>query len=98
MFCDCGAAKSSVINSRPVDNYIKRQRRCDSCGASFHTKEERVFEKVKLGRPAKPRPVPDARGLYTLPDAVAIKMKKVEARRKNEDRVSSYYIEDEYDY
>lgn len=43
------------------------------------------------------RPVPDARGLYTPAAAVSLKMQKVVARRKNEDRVSSYYIEDDYE-
>lgn len=101
MFCDCGSAKSSVINSRPIDNYVKRQRRCNSCGASFYTKEERVHEKVKRGRPPKLKPVmpvPDERGLYTPEGAVSLKMSKTLTRRKNEDRVSSYYIEDDYDY
>ena len=91
MFCDCGATKSSVINSRPTGNYIKRQRRCASCGASFYTKEERIIKTPKL------TPVPDTRGLYTPEAAVSLKMQKVVTRRKNEDRVSSYYIEDDYE-
>jgi hypothetical protein len=43
-------------------------------------------------------PVPDARGIYTPEAAVSLKMQKVVTRRRNEDRVSSYYIEDDYDH
>ena len=47
---------------------------------------------------AKPVIYPDERGLYQPKDVPAIKMKKVEVRRNNEDRkmrVPSYFIEDE---
>ena len=46
-------------------------------------------------------PKPDKKGLYTKQDAAAVKKIKVETRRKNEDRknrVSSYFIEDDFDY
>jgi hypothetical protein len=48
----------------------------------------------------KPVIYPDARGLYQPKDVPAIKMQKVEVRRKNEDRkmrVSNYFIEDDYE-
>jgi transcriptional regulator NrdR family protein len=35
---DCGG-ESSVKDSRPVQNTIRRRRRCDSCGASWTTFE-----------------------------------------------------------
>jgi hypothetical protein len=50
-----------------------------------------------VGRPAKQKPVPDARGIYTPEAAVSLKMSKTLIRRRNEDRVASYYIEDEYE-
>jgi hypothetical protein len=43
----------------------------------------------------KPVPLPDERGLYKQPDVATLKMRSVENRRKNEDRVPSYFIEDE---
>jgi hypothetical protein len=51
-----------------------------------------VTEKIK----------PDARGIYTKPDAAKLKQAKVETRRRIEDRVvrkeyvPSYFIEDDY--
>jgi hypothetical protein len=54
-------------------------------------------------RTPKAVPKPDDRGLYaTEKDVAAVKMSKVEVRRKNEDirnkdRVPSYFIEEEDD-
>jgi hypothetical protein len=45
-----------------------------------------VTEKIK----------PDARGLYTKPAVAQINKAKVEIRRRIEDRVPSYFIEDDY--
>ncbi len=45
-----------------------------------------VTEKIK----------PDARGLYSKPDVAKINKAKVEIRRRLEDRVPSYFIEDDY--
>jgi hypothetical protein len=59
---------------------------------------ETILGSVPRGRPPKLKPVPDERGLYTPEGAMSLKMQKVIARRKNEDRVSSYYIEDDYDH
>lgn len=96
MQCPKCSASSSVSTTVQLDKEVKRHRKCKACGSNFVTIES-VIEYVPVGRPAKPKPVPDARGLYTRPDAVTLKMQKVEVRRKNEDRVSSYYIEDEYE-
>lgn len=96
MQCPKCNAGSSVSTTVQLDKEVKRHRKCKACGSNFVTIES-VIEYVPVGRPAKPKPVPDARGLYTRPDAVALKMQKVEVRRKNEDRVSSYYIEDDYE-
>jgi hypothetical protein len=62
------------------------------CNKLIYTLEKEVPPPEK-----KPVPLPDERGLYKKPDAVALKMRKVENRRKNEDRVPSYFIEDDYD-
>jgi hypothetical protein len=43
------------------------------------------------------QPQPDERGLYTPEAAVSLKMNKTLVRRRNEDRVSSHYIEDDYE-
>jgi hypothetical protein len=46
----------------------------------------------------KPKPKPDAKGLYSAPAAKELKAQKVDVRRKNEDRkskVPSYFIEEE---
>lgn len=96
MFCDCGSNDSAVINTRHVENGIKRQRRCQACSKSFHTLEtlfvKPVFKESKLEDMQ-----PDERGLYTEEAASAVKMQKVETRRKNEDRVADYFIEDDFD-
>jgi hypothetical protein len=96
MQCPKCNAGSSVFTTVQLDKEVKRHRKCKACGGNFVTIES-VVESAPVGRPAKPKPVPDARGIYTRPDAVALKMQKVEVRRKNEDRVSSYYIEDDYE-
>jgi hypothetical protein len=45
-----------------------------------------VIEKIK----------PDERGIYSKPDVAKINKAKVEIRRRIEDRVPSYFIEDDY--
>jgi hypothetical protein len=69
---------------------VKRRRKCSVCNKLIYTLEKEVPPPIK-----RPVPLPDARGLYKKPDAVALKMRKVENRRKNEDCVPSYFIEDE---
>ena len=77
-----------------------RYRKCGDCGERFQTLET-VIKTRSAGRPrVKPLPV------YTPAEVSKIKAVKVAARRKSEDiqeskqrrsRVSSYFIEDDYD-
>jgi len=97
MQCPKCSASSSVSTTVQLDKEVKRHRKCKACGSNFVTIES-VIEYVPVGRPAKPKPVPDARGIYTPEAVVSLKMSKTLVRRKNEDRVSSCYIEDDYDY
>ena len=94
MFCDCGGRKSSVVNTRNHENAVRRQRKCASCNKNFFTVEIREL----ASNLAPPQPQPDKRGLYTPEAAVSLKMSKTLIRRRNEDRVASYYIEDDYDH
>jgi transcriptional regulator NrdR family protein len=90
MFCECGDKRSAVINTLKIEKGVRRQRRCTGCNKSFYTLEalylKPVTEKIK----------PDSRGIYTPNDAAKIKKAKVEVRRRIEDRVPSYFIEDDY--
>jgi hypothetical protein len=92
---NCNAA-SSVSTTVQLDGEVKRHRKCKECSKRFVTLET-LIESTPVGRPAKQKPVPDARGIYTPAAVVSLKMQKVEVRRRNEDRVSSYYIEDDYE-
>ena len=74
---------------------VKRRRKCSVCNKLIYTLEKEIPPPEK-----KPVPLPDERGLYKPKDVPAIKMQKVEVRRKNEDRkmrVSNYFIEDDYE-
>lgn len=95
MFCDCGSRKSFVVNTRNHENAIRRHRKCTGCNKNFFTVE--IRELVSNLAPPDPQPQPDKRGLYTPEGAVSLKMSKTLTRRKNEDRVSSYFIEDDYE-
>lgn len=90
MFCQCGDKRSCVINTIKTESGIRRQRRCTGCKTNYYTMEtlftKPVIEKVQ----------PDSRGLYTEPDIAKINKAKVEIRRRIEDRVPSYFIEDDY--
>ena len=90
MFCACGNKRSAVINTVKMGKGIRRQRRCTGCNTNFYTMEalyvKPVTEKIK----------PDERGLFTKPDVAKINKEKVEIRRRIEDRVPSYFIEDDY--
>jgi transcriptional regulator NrdR family protein len=90
MFCDCGSRKSSVTTTTRLENSIRRHRKCSDCKKNFFTVETRELV-------SKQEPQPDERGLYTPEAAISLKMSKTLARRRNEDRVSSYYIEDDYE-
>jgi hypothetical protein len=94
MFCDCGGRKSFVTTTTNMENGIRRHRKCASCKKNFFTVESRELASVA---PEPPPPQPDKRGLYTPEGAVSLKMNKTLIRRRNEDRVSSYYIEDDYE-
>jgi len=94
MKCDCGG-KTEVMQTVPVQDTVKRRRKCVDCKKLIHTLEVRatVVEAVEPKPPKPPEPVkPMAAAAKT------IHQKRVEARRKNEDRrnkVPSYYIEDD---
>jgi transcriptional regulator NrdR family protein len=90
MFCSCGSKRSAVINTIKIEAGVRRQRRCTDCDTNFYTIEtlylKPVAEKIK----------PDLRGLYKKDDVAKINRAKVEIRRRIEDRVPSYFIEDDY--
>ena len=91
--CNSGSIVSTTVQ---LDGEVKRHRKCKMCNKRFVTLEA-LIESMPVGRPAKLMPVPDARGIYTPEAAVSLKMQKVVTRRRNEDRVASYYIEDDYE-
>lgn len=88
----CCRSKTPVVQTEITNDGVKRRRKCSVCNKLIYTMEKEVPPPIK-----KPVPLPDERGLYKKPDAVALKMRKVENRRKNEDRVPSYFIEDDYE-
>lgn len=90
MFCECGSRKSFVTTTTKLENSIRRHRKCSDCKKNFYTVETKELA-------SKKKPQPDERGLYTPEAAVSLKMNKTLTRRRNEDRVSSYYIEDDYE-
>lgn len=101
MKCVCGG-ETEVMNTRTIDGYKRRQRKCVLCAQSFYTKEVRISGIEIEPVPTKPKPKPDKRGVYTKKAASEVKQQKVDVRRKLEDmkekktvRVSNYYIEDE---
>ncbi len=98
MQCPKCNAVSSVSTTIQLDKEIKRHRRCKDCSHTFITLETILGSFPPGPKPKLPKPVPDERGIYTPAAAVKLKMQKVEVRRKIEDRVSSYYIEDDYEY
>lgn len=97
MKCDCGG-KTEVVQTMPIQDTIKRRRKCVDCKKLLHTLEVRAEVLDVEPEPPKPKPKPEP----LPPMAKAAKtfnQKRVEARRKNEDarsnRVPSYYIEDD---
>ena len=105
MKCECGG-KSSVTTTKQLSDGVFRRRKCDVCARCFATLES-LASTAGSGRhshdgtPRKPKPVPDARGIYTKTAAAEVKKQKVEARRRAEDRkahIPNYFIEDEEDY
>jgi transcriptional regulator NrdR family protein len=87
MLCDCGG-RTEVVNTRQMEQGVRRQRKCVTCRASFLTTEYRDA----------PKPAPPVVEKPMAKMAAEIHRKKVEARRKNEDRrsyVPNYFIEEE---
>lgn len=69
MKCKCGGT-TTVVNTKQNEDYVRRQRRCSLCRQQFYTAEQFMgFLKE----------------IYTEDEAAAIKRKKVETRRINED-------------
>lgn len=94
MKCDCGG-KTDVVQTMQVQDAIKRRRKCADCKKSMYTLEVRATVLDATPEPVKPKPEP----VKPLAQAAkTIHQKRVEARRKNEDRrnkVPSYFIEDD---
>jgi hypothetical protein len=91
----CCRGKTPVVQTEITKEGVKRRRKCSVCNKLIYTMEKEIPPPEK-----KPVPLPDERGLYQPKDVPKIKMQKVEARRSNEDRkmrVSSYFIEDDYE-
>lgn len=86
-----------MVNTLKMEFGVRRQRRCSDCKTSFYTMETLYSKPVTEKTEPASEPVPDKRGLYTKKDALEIKRKQVETRRKNADRVPSYFIEDDYE-
>lgn len=40
--CKCGSKKTSVVDTRPKQNFVIRRRECGKCGTRFSTQEDRV--------------------------------------------------------
>lgn len=94
MKCKCGG-DTLVLETRTTDGIPKRKRKCSLCGQSFYTQE--IFLEMASGKPGrKPKAPPEPKSMAQK--AAEIHRKRVEVRRKNEDRkprVPSYFIEEE---
>lgn len=85
MKCHCGGSLQ-VIDTRKVREGIRRFRRCRVCGRKYLTLETVIEKAASLETPAPmAAPAPQQ----------TTKQRRVEVRRKLEDRVSRYYIEDD---
>jgi transcriptional regulator NrdR family protein len=94
MKCNCGG-KTEVMQTMPIQDTVKRRRKCVDCKKLMHTLEVRAEVLEMEPEPPKPEPVkPMAKVAKT------IHQKRVDTRRTNEDRrnrVPNYFIEeDEY--
>ena len=87
MLCPHCNGKTTVTTSIKLYDGVKRYRKCVDCKRQFQT-----MESIMTNAPIL-KPVFEKKELFT-PKEVS---KKVNTRRTNEDRVSSYYIEDDYD-
>ena len=105
MKCKCGGNSqvTSTVKQSTLDGVL-RYRKCESCKARFQTLET-VIETRSAGRP--PNLVKfKAPPVYTPAEVSKIKAVQTAVRRKSEDirenqqrrsRVSSYFIEDDFD-
>jgi transcriptional regulator NrdR family protein len=93
MLCLHCNGKSTVVTSIKLYDGVKRYRKCVDCKRQFQTMESIITNVPVL------KPVVEKKELFTQKEVSAAKMKKVNARRANEDRVrvSNYYIEEDYD-
>jgi hypothetical protein len=105
MKCKCGGNSqvTSTVKQSTLDGVL-RYRKCEACKTRFQTLET-MIETRSAGRPPnlvkfKPPPV------YTPAEVSKIKAVQTAVRRKSEDirenqqrrsRVSSYFIEDDFD-
>jgi hypothetical protein len=98
MKCDCGS-ETKVMQTMPIRDVIKRRRKCVDCKKLMFTLEVRAEVLDIAEPPPPPKPKPKPKPLPPLAKvAKAVNQKRVEARRKNEDRrnrVPSYFIEDD---
>ena len=92
MLCPHCNGKTTVTTSIKLYDGVKRYRKCVDCKRQFQTMESIITNAPIL------KPVVEKKELFTPKEVSTAKMKKVNTRRTNEDRVSSYYIEDDYDY
>ena len=105
MKCKCGA--NSQVTSTTKESTlggVVRYRKCGECGTRFQTLET-IIETRSPGRPPSPLKF-KAPPVYTPEQVSKIKAFKTAVRRKSEDiqenkqrrnRVSSYFIEDDFD-
>lgn len=93
MLCPHCNGRSAVTTSIKLYDGVKRYRKCEDCKRQFHTMETLIIKTPDL------KPVVEKKELFTQQEVSAANMKKVNTRRTNEDRVrvSSYYIEDDYE-
>lgn len=81
MKCPMCEGATSVVDSRPFDDYIYRRRECDACEFRFQTRETLYVAEEK---PKKVKPKPITRPLK--PEvAKRVKQKIVNTRRRIED-------------
>lgn len=99
MKCPCGG-DTVVTETRTVSDIFRRRRKCGLCGQAFFTTE--VFLRWTDGKPVRQKSVSEKVVAPTKEDVAKANRKKVEARRKLEDkavekkiRVPSYYIEED---
>lgn len=84
MKCPMCEGATSVVDSRPFDDYIYRRRACDACEFRFQTRETMY---VAEDKPKKEKRKP---GTRPVREAVVkkVKEKQVSTRRRVEDLLS----------